>query len=101
MYVARQANPSALGDKPFIVLVSSRNADSAPSGVSEEAWKRLAEEKRQQKIGIAALSTNHELVFAQHSGYHIQPDEPELVVDAIQRVVESARNHTKQSGSNQ
>jgi len=100
MYVAREALPSSLGDRPLAVLVASGKGENAPSGISEEDWKRLVDEKRQQKQGMLTLSRNHELVLAEHSGHHIHLDEPQLVVNAIQRVVESARKHTKLSGSN-
>jgi pimeloyl-ACP methyl ester carboxylesterase len=99
MYLARAADPTPLGDKPLIVLIASGKGEKVPSNVSAEDWKRLVDEKRQQKIGMANLSRDHELIFAEQSGHHIQLDEPELVVNAIQQVVESARKHTKLSGS--
>jgi pimeloyl-ACP methyl ester carboxylesterase len=94
MYVARAANPTPLGDKPLIVLVASGKGETAPSEISAEEWKRLGEEKRSQKVGMVSLSRNHGLIFAEQSGHHIQLDEPQLVIDAIHQVVESAHKHT-------
>jgi pimeloyl-ACP methyl ester carboxylesterase len=95
MYVARAADPVPLGDKPLIVLVASGKGEAAPSELSGEEWKRLQDEKRLQKEGMVSLSRNHELIYAEQSGHHIQLDQPQLVVDAIHQVVEAARKHTK------
>ena len=100
MYVARTAAPSPLEDKPLIVLVASGKGESAPSNISAEEWSRLQDGKRRQKAAMVSLSRNHDVTIAEQSGHHIQLDEPELVVKAIQRVVESARKHTKLSGGN-
>ena len=93
MYVARRINPSPLGNKPLIVLMAGKS-DDPPSGVSAEEWKRLMDEKRQEKMNMVNLSSNHRLIVAEHSGHHIQLDEPELVVGAIKEVVESVRKQT-------
>jgi pimeloyl-ACP methyl ester carboxylesterase len=95
MYVARTANPVPLGDKPLIVLVASGKGEPAPSEIPPDEWKRLEDEKLRQKEGMVSLSGNHELIFAEQSGHHIQLDEPQLVIKAIQQVVESARKHTQ------
>jgi pimeloyl-ACP methyl ester carboxylesterase len=94
MFVARAANPAPLGDKPLIVLVAGK-VEPAPPDVSADEWKRMADEKRQQKVGMVSLSRNHELIIAEESEHHIQLDQPELVVSAMQRVVESVRTHGK------
>jgi pimeloyl-ACP methyl ester carboxylesterase len=93
IYVARAANPAPLEDKPLIVLVASGKGESAPSEISADEWKRLEDEKRSEKEGMVSLSRNHELIFAEQSGHHIQLDEPQLVINAIHQVVESARKH--------
>ena len=94
MYSARAATPTPLGDKPLVVLVASGKGEPAPPDMPAEEWKRLNDEKKEQKVGMANLSRNHELIFASQSGHHIQLDEPDLVVSAIERVVKSARNHS-------
>ena len=98
LFVARAAEPTPLGDKPLIVLIGAGKGEPAPPGISPEEWTRLAEEKRQQKVGMAKLSRNHQIILAEHSGHHVQLDQPELVITAIQQVVDSARTHTKLPG---
>jgi pimeloyl-ACP methyl ester carboxylesterase len=93
LYVARAKTPCPLDDKPLIVLVGTNKGEGAPPNVSAEEWKRLMEEKRQQKAGFVNLSRNSQLIYAEQSGHHIQLEEPELVVSAIRKVVETARRH--------
>jgi len=96
MHEARAKAKCPLGDKPLVVLITSEKASgSPPHGVAVEDWKRLQDEKRKQKIGLTDLSRNSKLIVAEKSGHHIQLDEPELVVEAIRQVVESARQGTK------
>ena len=49
------------------------------------------EENKQWWLGLqtelAALSTQGELVIADKSGHHIQLDQPNLVIDAIEQVL--------------
>ena len=99
MYAARRVNPSPLSNKPLIVLIAG-TSDNPPSGVSAEEWTRLVDEKRQEKMNMVNLSRNHALMVAERSGHHIQLDEPELVVRAIERVVESVRKKTNLSSQN-
>jgi len=99
MYAARRVNASPLGNKPLVVLIAGKS-DNPPSEVSAEEWRRLVDEKRQEKMNMVNLSRNHALIVAEHSGHHIQLDEPELVVRAIERVVESVRKQTNLSSQN-
>jgi pimeloyl-ACP methyl ester carboxylesterase len=39
----------------------------------------------------AALSSDSQLIMAEHSGHSIQDDEPKLVIDAILKLVDKAR----------
>jgi pimeloyl-ACP methyl ester carboxylesterase len=93
LHVARAKTPYPLDDKPLVVLVGTNKGEGAPPNVSPEEWKRLVEEKRQQKAGFVNLSHNSQLMYAEQSGHHIQLDEPELVVSAIRKVVETVRRH--------
>jgi hypothetical protein len=71
-----------------------RWAAEKPSDISTEEWNRLVKEKREQEMELANLSTNRKVIIAEKSGHHIQLDEPQLVVDAIRRVIESVRGRT-------
>lgn len=66
-----------LGSKPLAVLVQGKRGTSAPS---DENWMAL-----QRKH--AELSGNSRLIIAKQSGHNIQLDQPDLVVDAIRRVI--------------
>ena len=75
--VALHAAPP-LGRLPLIVVSSGLMAERDPI---------LRAAMRTQ----VALSTNSQLVIATDSGHPIQFDQPKLVVDAVQQVLESAR----------
>jgi pimeloyl-ACP methyl ester carboxylesterase len=101
MYLQTKERPYPLGDLPLIVLASGKaeGGHSEPllraqgAGISREEWERLGKEKRQEKADQARLSRNSQFILDPQSGHHIQLDHPELVIDAIRRVVEAARRH--------
>jgi pimeloyl-ACP methyl ester carboxylesterase len=94
MYTARKTRPEPLGDTPLAVLIGGKESD-APPGVAADDWKRLAAEKREQKLGFADLSRNSKVVIDPKSGHHVALENPELVVDTIRQVVEAARHGGK------
>jgi pimeloyl-ACP methyl ester carboxylesterase len=95
MYMTRAKTPYQLGGKPLVVLLTKPDGGNPPPGISAEEWKRVSEEKRQQKVGLASLSRNSKIIVADRSGHHIQLDEPRVVSDAIRLVVEAARHRSK------
>jgi len=95
MYIARAKTPYQLGDKPLVVLLAKPDAGNPPPGISADEWKRVNEEKRQQKVGLANLSRNSKLIVAERSGHHIQLDEPGVVADAARLVVDAVRHRSK------
>lgn len=95
MYLARARTPNRLGDKPLVVLLAKPDGGNPPPGIAAEDWKRISDEKRQQKIGFADLSRNSKVVVAESSGHHIQLDEPRVVTDAIRMVVDAVRRRSK------
>lgn len=74
-----QAAPS-LGDKPLIVLAADETMKTNP---------RWPEYQHRQ----AAMSTNGRLIVVEGSGHYIQMDHPDVVINAIQDVVEQVRDH--------
>jgi hypothetical protein len=76
------------------VLIGGKESD-APPGVSADDWKRLAAEKREQKLGFADLSRNSKVVIDPKSGHHVALEDAELVVDTVRQVVEAARHGGK------
>lgn len=74
----------SLGHIPLIVLASARpSAVSAPTGGRDlqETWLELQRE-------LAVLSTNGSIRLLEGSGHYPQFDQPEVVVEAIQVVVQ-------------
>ena len=63
---------------PVLVVTGARGAD--------ENWRRLQQDQ-------ASLSDRGCLIVAQQSGHVVAVDQPEVVVDAIRTVVETARGH--------
>jgi pimeloyl-ACP methyl ester carboxylesterase len=94
MYTATHSTDCILGDLPLEVLIGGR-IEGPPPNISKEEWKRLSEEKIQQKKDFGRLSRNSKVVVDPASGHHIPLDNPELVVTAIRDVVEAASHHTK------
>ena len=82
------AAPS-LGEKPLIVL--SAGARQYP-GFTKGQAKRFDGQYNKFEAGLTDLSENSKLVVAKDSAHYIQFDRPELVVDAIRRVVDAARD---------
>jgi pimeloyl-ACP methyl ester carboxylesterase len=63
---------------PVMVITGARGAD--------ENWRRLQQDQ-------ASLSDRGCLIAAQQSGHVVAIDQPEIIVDAIRTVVETARGH--------
>jgi pimeloyl-ACP methyl ester carboxylesterase len=89
LHLARQANPTPLGDRPLIVLVGTR-ADPNGSTPEDIASEKAAELEDQPRI-----SRNSSLVRDPSSGHHIHVDNPKLVAGAIEEVVTAATKGTK------
>jgi hypothetical protein len=74
-------------DVPLVVLKHgiSFDPDGEPDPALERAWGRMQGE-------LASRSPHGELVVAERSHHRIAEDQPDLVADAIRRVVEQARD---------
>jgi len=95
MYAERAKTPYQLGNIPLVVLLPKFDYGKPPPGIDADEWKRVNEEKRQQKIEFTKLSHNSKLIVAENSGHHIQLDEPQVVIEAVRMIVESTRRHQK------
>jgi len=74
-----------LGDLPLIVLTCGIPEEEGPDG------KALEAEHRRDHAAVAAMSRNGKLIIAEHSGHHVQLDEPELVIKAIRDTLAATR----------
>ncbi len=84
----RDAHITSLGNIPLVVLY--RGIDDSPTpGL-------MPEENKQRWLGLqtelAALSPQGKLVIADKGGHHIQLDQPNLVIDAIEQVLIAAHS---------
>ena len=90
LYLARQASPQSLGDRPLIVLNGTR-PQPAPPGAAEQEWNELQQEKGEEKADLARLSRNSKLVRDPSSGHNVPTDNPRLIARAIEEVIEAAQ----------
>jgi pimeloyl-ACP methyl ester carboxylesterase len=78
-----------LGDIPLVVL-SAQKLEIPPSlGLSAEGEAELRAVQADMHAELAALSSRGELVFAEESGHFIHLDQPELVIEAINHVLDA------------
>ena len=86
---AETAATPTLGDLPLAVLSRDPDKPSAdlPADVAEsanQAWEKMQEE-------LAHLSTRGTHTIAKNSAHYIQDDRPDVVVEAVQAVLDQAR----------
>ncbi len=85
-----------LDSLPLVVLVDSPTSltnlgEWKQSGAPSDLAAKLAQVWLDLHKEQAALSTDSQLILAEHSGHFIQNDEPQLVIDAILKLVDKAR----------
>ena len=85
---ATDAAPS-LAEEPLVVL--SAGSREYP-GLAQKQAKRIDGQADEFEASLTDLSENSELVVAKNSDHYMHFDRPELVVDAIRRVVDAARD---------
>ena len=86
---AQTGATSSLGDMPLVVLSHDPEKPSSelPPDLAisvNEAWEKMQEE-------MAHLSTRGTQKIVKNSAHYIQIDQPEVVIDAVQGVVEQVR----------
>lgn len=92
--VQQTEQAGTLGNRPVVVIVprldpaTAQGATGALSEYGQRAWKAYGEDQ----LTLAKLSTNSLVVDAPKSWYHIEQDSPELVVDAIRRVLTAVKS---------
>jgi len=83
-----------LGDLPLVVISRSPDNpqfDYIPSSLPVETNAELRQIWQDLQGELAGLSSNSIRVIAVHAGHYIQNEEPDLVVDAIRKLVNEAR----------
>ena len=81
-----------LGAMPLVVITRGIAEESGPDSAARE------QEHRDEQALLTAMSSRGERVIAAHSGHHVQLDEPQIVIAAIQRVLKSSGTTLPQPG---
>lgn len=79
--VVRTKQDFPLDAMPLVVITRGISEEEGPDN------KKLEAEHREDHADMARMSRNGKLLIALRSGHHVQLDEPELVVTAIQKVI--------------
>ena len=96
MYEKRLKKQYPLGDLPLIVLHRQDGEyKPAPGAITPEQVKQLDAERLVHNQDLVQLSRNSAHIIATNSTHDIHLDRPELVVDAIDQVVDAVRHHNK------
>jgi pimeloyl-ACP methyl ester carboxylesterase len=90
-----------LRDLPLVVI--SRSPDNATfegapilPAVTNAKLRQIWQELQSELVGLSSNSTH---IVASHAGHSIQREEPELVIDAIRKLVDAARDPMGVTGS--
>jgi pimeloyl-ACP methyl ester carboxylesterase len=86
---AETAATGSLGDLPLAVL--SHDPDKPSNDLPPDLAKSVNEDWEKMQGELAHLSTRGTHTIAKNSSHYIQVDRPDVVIDAIQKVVEQAR----------
>lgn len=84
--------PDTLGDVPLLILTRGLNQMEANPGdyppEQQQVFREMYRVWQEIQANLTTLSTNSRQIIAEDSGHFIQNDQPGLVVDAIQQVIE-------------
>jgi pimeloyl-ACP methyl ester carboxylesterase len=87
--IAQARAVTSLGDLPLVVLTAGSPRQYAD--IPPPLAAHMARVKPELHRDLSRLSTNSRLVIAERSGHFIHQDQPDLVIDAIRRMVDEAR----------
>jgi pimeloyl-ACP methyl ester carboxylesterase len=85
----RALSITSFGDMPLIVLSAGRE-EAIPS-LSDAENQQLWKEFQIERSEFAALSSKSKQIIAERSGHFIQREQPDLVIDAIQEILDAFR----------
>jgi hypothetical protein len=81
----------SLGDIPLVVLTRAPS-NSVWGNIPVDVGAQLEQASQDMQKELAALSSNSAHIIANTSNHTIHRDEPQLVVDAILKLVNAARS---------
>ena len=76
-----RAGKESLGDLPLIVITRGKPEETGPDAAAADI------EHRKDHAQIAALSRRGKQIIATNSGHHVQIEEPDLVIQAVQDLI--------------
>jgi pimeloyl-ACP methyl ester carboxylesterase len=79
-----------LGDKPLVVIRHSRNWSMDPS-LPKDVSDKFEKSWQEWQDDLCRLSTRSSHKIAVKAGHYIQPEEPQLVIDAVLEIVEATK----------
>jgi pimeloyl-ACP methyl ester carboxylesterase len=88
------ANPMSLEDRPLMVL-SAGSVQTEGTGLSKEQADQLDKLHSESQAALTQRSENSMQIIAEDSGHYIHVEKPDLVIDAIRRVVDVARTGSR------
>jgi pimeloyl-ACP methyl ester carboxylesterase len=90
---AQTSTTGSLGEMPLTVL--SADPNSPQYDLPEDLVKPANDAWQQMQKELAQLSTRGTQVVAKDSGHYIQLDRPDVVIEAVRKVVEEVRQMQK------
>lgn len=93
MYLSSKKNPRELGSRPLIIL--GAGIRQQPPGTPDAQWKELRNERDKQIQELTILSNNSKFISDPKSSHSIQNDNPEIVAQAIQMIINSITSRAK------
>jgi hypothetical protein len=87
------AGLGSLGAMPLVVLTEGKppNPDEIPPGQNIELMEEMLVVWHELQADLAARSNNSTHVIAEQSGHYIHLEQPELVIEAVNQVVNVVR----------
>ena len=89
---ARALHMTDFGELPLIVL-SAGLGESIPS-FTESENQQLWENLQIEQTDLTALSSKGKQIMAEQSGHYIQLNQPDLVINAIKKIVDALRERS-------
>lgn len=90
---ARQADPVPLGNCPLIVIGAGKRAQ--PPGTSSEQWLEMRSSRDSRVKELSKLSRKSKFIVDPMSGHNIEHDNPKLVAEVIQQLVNEISSSRK------
>lgn len=82
---AREADPVPFGNRPLIVIGAGKRVQ--PPGTSSEQWLEMRKSRDSHVKELSKLSRDSKFILDPTSGHNIEHDNPKLVAEAIQELV--------------